>query len=71
MIRSKFFVDNLATSSNSVNKLTHLYKTCTECKDKAHFYLRPCNSNSKELQQLMIEDSRFVTHDSLYDKVLG
>ena len=66
-----FFVDNLATTSNSLEKLCSLYKTCAERMEKAHFNLRSCNSNNDKLRQLMIKDGSIVSHDSPYEKVLG
>ena len=71
MIRNKFFVDNLATTSNDIDKLTKLYKDCSERMDNSNFSLRSCNTNDKALRELMKVDGRFVTHNSEYDKVLG
>ena len=71
MIRNKFFVDNLATTSNDIVKLTKLYKDCSDRMDNSHFLLRSCNSNDESLRNLMKLEGRFVTHDSEYDKVLG
>ena len=39
--------------------------------DDAHFYMRSCNSNNDSLRNLMKQDGRIVTHDSMYEKVLG
>ena len=71
MIRLIFFVDNLCKTSNSIDKLTHLYKECSERMDIIHFNLRSCNSNSPELRDLMIKDGRYITHNCVLDKVLG
>jgi len=71
MIKSTFFVDNLVHTANNVEELLSLYKDCTKRMDDAHFYLRSCNSNNESLRNLMKQDDRIVTHDSMYEKVLG
>ena len=71
MIRNKFFVDNLATSSNDIQALTKLYKDCSERMEQVHFDLRSCNSNHENLRNIMKKDGKYITHDCEYDKVLG
>lgn len=71
MIRNKFFVDNLATSSNDIQSLTKLYVDCSERMKQVHFDLRSCNTNDENLKDLMKKDGKFITHDCEYDKVLG
>ena len=71
MIRSNFFVDNLVKTSNSAEELTWLYKECSRRMDEAHFELRACNSNNKDLKEEMISDNRYVTHGCSLDKMLG
>ena len=71
MIRSNFFVDNLATTHNDLSLLTDLYKTCVARMDKFHFDLRSCNSNSEALRETMKQDGKYVTHGCEFDKVLG
>ena len=71
MISSRFFVDNLVKTGNSVEKLKQLYTECTNRLDAVHFDLRSCNSNSSELVDLMKRDDRFIKHGQPLDKVLG
>ena len=71
MISSRFFVDNLVKTGNSVENLKQLYKECTNRLDAVHFDLRSCNSNSAELVDLMKGDDRFIKHGQPLDKVLG
>ena len=71
MIKSKFFVDDLVHTANNIDELISLYKDCTKRMDDAHFYMRSCNSNNDSLRNLMKQDGRIVTHDSMYEKVLG
>ena len=58
-------------TDNSVEKLTRLYKKCSERMDKVNFNLRSCNSNSFELKNEMIKDGRYVQHGCIEEKVLG
>ena len=46
MISSRFFVDNLVKTGNSVKNLTQLYKECANRLAAVHFDLRSCNSNN-------------------------
>ena len=39
--------------------------------DEAHFELRSCNTNNKDLKEEMISDNRYVTHGCSLDKMLG
>ena len=39
--------------------------------DEAHFELRSCNKNNKELKEEMISDTRYITHGCSLDKILG
>ena len=71
MIKSNFFVDNLAYTSNSPEKLTSLYKECSERLGKVHFNLLSCNTNNKELKEIMKADQRYIKHGCERDKVLG
>ena len=71
MIQSRFFVDNLVKTGNSVEKLTELYRECAKRLDAVHFDLRSCNSNSLELQAHMKKDNRYIQHGQVLDKVLG
>ena len=71
MIKNKFFVDNLVSTSNDIELLTKLYKDCSDRMEKVHFELRACNSNNENLRDLMINDGRFITHEQEFDKVLG
>ena len=71
MIRNKFFVDNLATTSNNIQTLTQLYKDCSDRMQKLHFDLRSCNSNNENLREIMKKDGKYITHDCEFDKVLG
>ena len=71
MIRDKFFVDNLANTSNDIKALTKLYKDCSDRMQQVHFDLRSCNSNDANLREIMKNDGKFITHDCEYDKVLG
>ena len=71
MIASRFFVDNLVKTGNSVEELSQLYKESANRLDAVHFDLRSCNSNSPELVKQMKEDGRFIKHGQHLDKVLG
>ena len=71
MIKSNFFVDDLVHTANNVDEFIYLYRDCTKHMDDAHFYMRSCNSNNDSLRNLMKQDGRIVTHDSMYEKVLG
>ena len=71
MMQSKFFVDNLAITSNNSEKLTELYRECASRLEKVHFNLQSCNTNCAELKQAMIRDGRYIKHGCSVDKVLG
>ena len=71
MMRSNFFVDNLAITSNSSEKLIHLYKECSSRLSKVHFNLQSCNTNCNVLRDVMIKDDKFIKHGCTLDKVLG
>ena len=71
MMRSNFFVDNLAITSNSTEKLIHLYKECSARLSKVHFNLQSCNTNCDTLKDVMINDGKYIKHGCTLDKVLG
>ena len=71
MMRANFFVDNLVFTSNSTEKLAHLYRECSSRLSDAHFNLQSCNSNCDKLKALMLKDDKFIKHGCLQDKVLG
>ena len=71
MIKSNFFVDNLAITSNSTETLTRLYKECASRLDNVHFNLLSCNTNCEDLKKIMIQDNRYISHGCCLDKVLG
>ena len=71
MMKANFFVDNLIMTSNSTEKLTHLYEECSSRLSKVHFNLQSCNTNCDELKKVMISDDKYIKHGCPLDKVLG
>ena len=71
IMKNKFFVDNLVTTSDDVQKLTNVYKESISRFDQAGFDLRSCNTNNNDLRNLMKQDNKYIEHDNRYDKVLG
>ena len=71
MLMNNFFVDNLVKTSNSEEHLTGLYKSSVERMAEGNFNLRSCNTNCKELKEVMIKDKKFVEHGCSQEKVLG
>ena len=71
MMKNNFFVDNLVTTSNSTEELTQLYRECSSRLKDVHFNLQSCNTNCKELKEIMISDDKYIKHGCRLDKVLG
>ena len=71
IMKNKFFVDNLVTTSDDVQKLTNVYRESVFRFDQAGFDLRSCNTNSNDLRNLMKQDNKYIEHNNPYDKVLG
>lgn len=57
MIKSNFYVDNLIVMDDNIDRLKYVYKTAIDRLQEGNFSLRSCNSNTKELRKLMMEDS--------------
>ena len=62
MLNRCLYVDNLIYTSNDVNQLINLYGESINRMDKGVFNLRSWNSNNKELQEIMKQDEKYVTH---------
>merc|ERR1712030_155126 len=71
MLKNCFYVDNLNKTSNSKEKLVHLYKEAVRRMSEGNFDLRSCNTNCNELKKLMIKDKKYVEHGCDLEKVLG
>merc|ERR1712121_282502 len=71
IMKNKFFVDNLETTSNDVQELINVYQESVSRFDQVGFDLRSCNTNSNELRTLMKEDNKYIEHNNQNDKVLG
>ena len=71
LLNSKFYVDNLLITSNSIDELNNLYKDSYDRMQEGGFTLRSWNSNSVELRDQFKVDKKFVEHDNDFEKVLG
>ena len=71
VMKNKFFVDNLVTTGDDVQKLTNVYRESVSRFDQAGFDSRSCNSNNNDLRTLMKQDKKYIEHDNLFEKVLG
>ena len=71
LLNSKFYVDNLLITSNSIDELNDLYKLSYDRMKEGGFTLRSWNTNSEHLRDLFKKDGNFVEHSNNYEKVLG
>ena len=71
MLGNNFYVDNLIVTDNDMREMNDLYRNCYERMLEGGFILRPRNSNSDELRNVMKAKGRLVEHNCPDEKVLG
>ena len=71
ILKTRFYMDNLVVTINNPTELKFLYRELVKHMPEGGLDLRSWNSNSLELQGLMNEDGKLVTHNNNYEKVLG
>ena len=55
---NSFYVDDLSTRADNVDEFFSLYKKSKECLAEGNFHLRKWMSNSRELMNLIQQDTR-------------
>ena len=69
-VETIFFVDNLVKTSDSIVDLTNLYKESVNRRAKGNFNLNSWNTNNEQLKNVTVQDSKYVEHGCIEEKVL-